>query len=248
MRQQCVILGNVDLVRRCDLPVEERSFLLENVHIAARRASDLVSQIMKFSRKNDQQDEMIHLPDLLQEVLKLLKSTIPSSVIMQLNLPEENKGYFVKANAGKVQDIILNLCSNAVYAMEEHGQLTIALDYILENLMDKGAANDQKNRIYACIEVTDTGCGMDQDLLGKIFEPFFTTKDAQHGTGLGLSTIKNTVEQYSGRLQVESQVGTGTTFRVFLPAGIADDLYSATLADTIFSGTEKIGSVSFRVG
>ncbi len=235
-----VILGNADLARSKALTAEEREGLLQNIHTAARRASDLVSQIMKFSRKNDLQEDMIHLPDLLQEIQQLLKSTIPASVSVQLNLPEGSNAKVLKANAGKIQDIILNLCSNAVYAMQDHGQLAISLDYIHGDLLGEGAAKVPNDRCYACLKVADTGCGIQEDLLEKIFEPFFTTKTAENGTGLGLSTIKNTVEQYGGTLRVESRVGSGTTFRICLPVMSIDAIHSAPMEHLSISGNERI--------
>jgi CheY-like chemotaxis protein len=137
---------------------------------------------------------------------------------IELTLDESTGDSWVKADAGMMEQVVMNLCINARDAMAEGGRLTIGASVVE---LDEAAANaNPKARPgrFVNLSVRDTGCGMNQIVLGRIFEPFYTTKEAGKGTGLGLATVYGIVKQHEGWIDVESTVGVGSTFRVFLPA------------------------------
>ncbi len=211
-----IILGNLEMARCEELEVRERTELLDSAHIAARRASELIRQIMKFSRK-EEQTECLDLEELMTETVTLLRSTMPSSLRIELHIAQSGRQYTVRGTAARIQDLLLNLGTNALHAMEEKGILSLALNEVVH--LPEGIASKSVSRdgAFACISVEDTGSGMDEQTLAKIFDPFFTTKGAGKGTGLGLATVKSTVEQYRGQITVESQPGKGTRFNIYLP-------------------------------
>ncbi len=206
------ILGHSQLAL---LKVGERGELREDlrqVERAARRARELVQQILTFSRKQKQVREAVSLKALVFEALQLLRATIPATVEIQTALESEAR---VRADPAQMLQLIMNLCANGYQAMPDgRGILTVSLR---DRQMAGGEVVDLKGGHYAVLEVRDTGEGMDEKTRAKIFEPYFSTKEKGKGTGLGLSTVYGIVESHQGRIIVESRPGAGTTFRVFLP-------------------------------
>ncbi len=235
-----IILGNIDLAKRANVSVDDRISLLKNAHIAATRASDMVHQIMRFSRQDEQDDASINLVNLLLETGKLLTAILPSAIQKDFAVPEDVSDFTMKANASRIQDVLLNLSTNAVHAMGERGTLTVSLEKIAstdERLPVECPANSGG---YACFSVADTGCGIAADTLNKIFDPFYTTKDVGQGTGLGLSTAKESVEYYGGAISVISEPGNGTTFKVYLPLSGSSVENTKTKDKVISAGNERI--------
>ncbi len=236
-----IILGNIDLAKRANVPMDERIFLLENAYIAANRASDMVRQIMGFSRQEEQEDSWVDLVQLLNETEKLLNATLPSAIQKTIGLPPVGSDLTVCANASRLQDILLNLCTNAVHAMNGRGCLTLSLARVAAEEIPVSAERDEASMDYACFSVMDTGCGIDEPLTQKIFDPFYTTKEIGQGTGLGLSTAKETVEHYGGAITVKSTPGEGTTFNVYLPLGISSSKKQEKVCDQqVPAGSERI--------
>jgi two-component system cell cycle sensor histidine kinase/response regulator CckA len=205
------------LQRRRDLDAKVRESLRELEH-ECDRATDLTRQLLVFGRRSVAQFQRVDLNDLLGEFQKLLDRLLGEHIILEfaggLGLP------CVEADPGMLQQVVVNLAVNARDAMPAGGRLrlrTTAAEFAGQAQTHPGV---QPGR-FVCLSVSDTGFGMDEATLERIFEPFFTTKEVGKGTGLGLATVHGIVEQHHGWVEVESVVGRGSTFRVFLPAAAA---------------------------
>ena len=188
---------------------------MSEVLIAADRAADLTRRLLIFSRKQVVEVKPVNVNELILGVQKMLVRLIRESIEIKLDLAE--KPLIVLADAGQLEQVLINLASNAKDAMQEGGQLTIKTG--LEDVDDEyvAAYGYGKPGRYALITVTDTGQGMNAETRGKIFEPFFTTKGIGEGTGLGLAISYGIVKQHSGYIKVYSEPGHGTVFKIYLP-------------------------------
>ncbi len=184
---------------------------------AARRARDLVQQILTFSRKADQQKKPFPMVVIVKEACRLLRSSIPATIEITKDLQSQA---VIFADPTQIHQVVMNLCTNSYQAMEEKGgTLTIRLyDQEIKDDHDYSESELSVPGMYAVLEVTDTGCGMDEETREKIFEPYFTTKSQNQGTGLGLALVHGIISNCKGRIEVSSTPGVGTTFRLFLPA------------------------------
>ena len=186
---------------------------LNQILKSAKRARDLVKQILAFSRQTEQEVKPIDLKVITKEVLKLIRSTIPSTIEVSHSLSEAP--CVVMADPTQIHQIAMNLITNAFHAMENGGKLEIKLS---RQQLDRNFTKDKiKFGPYACLSVSDTGNGMEKSIIEKIFEPYFTTKETGKGTGLGLSVVHGIVTSYNGNIVVDSEPGRGTTISVFLP-------------------------------
>lgn len=237
-----IILGNLELSKLKLPPQSEIGEFIDNAKIAVLRSRDLVKQIMTYSRKGEQQNNLpLQLSVIIDEVISLLKSTIPSSIYIQQNFHPDTIQAHVLANSSQIQEILLNLCNNAVHAMNEQGKLTIAMDTVELKQQQIQVHSFCQPGSYLRLSVQDAGCGMDLELQGKIFDPFFTTKDLHEGTGMGLSTVHGIMEQLQGMITVESYVGQGTTFHLFFPVINPDQETEMRAKDVVLAkGTERI--------
>jgi PAS domain S-box-containing protein len=188
---------------------------LRKVLQASERAANLVKQILTFSRRANPQKSVTSIKPILKEVLELLRATIPSSVIIESRLDTDTKP--VLADSTKIHEAILNLATNAVDAMNRKGILSISLSAVILDYVEHGRSGDILPGEYTVIEIGDTGCGMDATTLSRAFEPFFTTKAVGEGTGMGLSVVLGVVQSFGGDLIVETEIGKGTTIRLYLP-------------------------------
>ena len=189
---------------------------LEVIQTSANRARDLIAQILTFSRKGSGEEVPIDIQNLISESMKLLRATVPPSIGFEVDL--DAHGNFVKIDPTKLHQIVLNLCINAGHAMRGMaGRLTVRLKSL--HLPDTACIMNisLQEGEYLCLEVADTGRGISPEHLDKIFLPFFTTKPPREGTGLGLSVTHGIVSAAKGGMQVNSQPGVGTSFKVFLP-------------------------------
>ncbi len=210
---------------------------LREIHRAAQRASGLVRQILTFSRKTEVRFSPVDLNQLARDLCTLLGETFPRTVSLHLALQDRLPPLLADQN--QVQQIVLNLCVNARDAMPSGG--TITLSTAVRNGATIRQLGADTRRDYACLEVADTGTGMTPEIRQRIFEPFFTTKQANRGTGLGLAVVYGIVVAHHGFIDVESQVGVGSTFRVFLP--LAESAVAAATATGSFEfpgGSESI--------
>jgi two-component system cell cycle sensor histidine kinase/response regulator CckA len=198
----------------------------------ANRAASLVRQLLAFSRKQTMRPQVIDLGESLSDLTVLLKRLIGENVA--LNVPQVRDLWPVKADVGQFEQVIINLAVNARDAMPHGGKLTLRTSNVGA---DDSALHHYKGMPlgeYVLVQVEDTGTGIAPDIIDKIFDPFYTTKDIGKGTGLGLSTVYGIVKQTGGFVYVESEVGKGTTFRIFLPRYIpaADDVEVPQLPET----------------
>ncbi|MBI3418228.1 MAG: response regulator [Verrucomicrobia bacterium] len=190
---------------------------LQNVRHAVGHCTDLTRRMLTFSRRTDE----IRLAELeINEWLNQLKSLIGPLVGKRYSLrcvcaPEVNS---IHADAGMLSQVVFNLAMNARDAMPEGGTLTLQVDLHELNAEQVPPRLVARAGRFVCLSVADTGCGMDRTTLEKIFQPFFTTKATGTGTGLGLAVVAQIVERHEGWIDVTSELGNGTTFRIFLPA------------------------------
>ena len=184
---------------------------------AARRAKDLVKQILTFSRQNEIEGEPLEVQLIIKEVLKLMSATLPSNIeIHPLYYPLIGSGY-VKVDPTKIHQILMNLCTNAAHAMSKGGVLEVSLsDTYLDQRSDTSLAELNQGH-YIILKVTDTGHGMTSHIMERIFDPYFTTKVKDEGTGLGLAVLHGIVTGYGGTIRVSSKPGQGSVFTIFLP-------------------------------
>jgi signal transduction histidine kinase/CheY-like chemotaxis protein len=183
---------------------------VEEIYKASQRGKDLIEQILLFSRKDNGiiKVEPIDINEVTKETVKLLKAIVPKNVKIKQDI-QENCG-LVNANFTQLHQVIFNLCTNAYQAIKDNkGVIEISLKPV-ENALAEG-------KTYAELIIKDTGCGMDEETKSRIFDPFFTTKEIGEGTGLGLFVVQSIIDKYEGAISVESEIGEGSTFKVYLP-------------------------------
>ena len=195
---------------------------LDLVEASARRASDVVRQLLTFSRGQSGQRLALHLAHLLRDLRRVLRETFPKNITVAIT--EAPDLWPLVADPTQLHQVLLNLCINARDAMPEGGRLAItAVNFQVDDHFATLVPEARPGR-YLQLQVTDTGSGIPLEHLEKIFDPFFTTKEVDCGTGLGLATVRRVVSGHGGFLQVHSQMGQGTTFEVYLPASPAGAL------------------------
>jgi len=210
-----IIIGNTELALDGTPEDSPGSHQLKRVFTAALRGRDLVKQILAFSRKSAQHAQPLSLMPLITETAKLLRSTISTTIDIRLDLEAEHDT--VIADPTQMQQVLLNLTTNAAQAMGEGGVMTVALREITLDTQNLLPDPDLNTGDYLVLSVADTGEGMDDSVRQRIFEPFFTTKGQGKGSGLGLSVVYGIVKSHGGAITVSSSKGKGSTFRVFLP-------------------------------
>jgi signal transduction histidine kinase len=213
---------------------------LEEIKKAGDRAASLTRQLLAFSRKQVLQPEILNLDSVVAEMEKMLRRVIGENIDLRAVLEPELGN--VKADPGQIEQIILNLVVNARDSMPGGGKVTIETDNVY---LDEEYANNHvgaRPGHYVMLAVSDTGTGMDEETQARIFEPFFTTKELGKGTGLGLSTIYGIVKQSGGNIWVYSEVGRGTTFKIYLPRvdAEAQQYKHISATEEALSGTETI--------
>ncbi|MCD6073671.1 MAG: multi-sensor hybrid histidine kinase [Rhodospirillales bacterium] len=190
---------------------------------AAMRASQLVRQILAFGRRGDRKLDRIDIARAVGEALRLLRTTLPSTIKITDRI-DPTTG-FVEADAAELHSVMLNLGSNAAYAIDGRGG-TLTISVSPDHFDASQADRNPKllpHRNYAKIEIADSGHGMDAETIAKIFNPFFTTKPVGEGTGLGLAMVHGIVDNLEGSIDVTSTIGVGTKFTIYLPLSAADD-------------------------
>ncbi len=233
------IIGFTDVVRD-HLPkgsLDARS--LDRVMEAGLRGRDLIKRMLAFSRKTEQDKKPLQLYSLVKEIMKLLRASIPTTVGIKVDVKSESS--LVLADPVQVEQVLMNLCANAAYAMREKGGM---LDVELSDFsvgQSNGNPHAMKPGPYVRLIVCDTGEGIPENVIDRIFDPFFTTKKLGEGTGLGLSAVHGIVEQHDGYVTVTSEPGKGSTFSVYLPK-IAEELSLAETVDeeAVPTGHERI--------
>lgn len=215
---------------------------IERVRLSGFRATDLVKQILTFSRQTEQECLPVQLTEIVTEVLKLLRSTLPSTIdiCIDINIPPESS--IVMAASTQLHQVMMNLCTNAAHAMRsDGGQLSVGLHEVMADYSLLSRYPNLKPGPLINISVTDTGHGMDSSTITRIFDPYFTTKKAGEGTGLGLSVTHGIIQNLGGAISVYSEQGKGTTFQIYLPRACENAKHSvADQVVTIPTGKERI--------
>jgi PAS domain S-box-containing protein len=235
-----VIQLQADLVKTDGNPSAAQLEFAEEIGAAAQRAAGLTRQLLLFSRKEALQLRDLDLNDAINDMTKMLRRTIGEDMQMQFKFAMEP--LFVHADASMMNQVLMNLVVNARDAMPKGGRFVIETSTVE---FDENAASHSaqiRPGFFVCLSVSDTGCGITAENLPRIFEPFFTTKDVGKGTGLGLATVFGIVQQHQGWINVYSEVGQGTTFRIYLPrlAGIALEKSEPSKSISLPGGNETI--------
>lgn len=246
------ILGAIQLY--CDIiidnPQSHPSVIetVRNVRQAAQRGAGLTRQLLIFSRKQVYQPKIIDLGDIVSQLLKMLRRMVPENIqirpVLATGLSQ------VRVDPGQIEQVILNLVLNAHDAIQGNGKViepqygTITIETANVDLDQTFVTKHLKTQPgrHVMLSVTDTGCGMSQEVQARLFEPFFTTKEVGKGTGLGLSTVYGIIKQSNGTIWVYSEVGRGSVFKVFLPIADESNLVPEPISSETasFSGTETI--------
>ncbi len=210
---------------------EEVIEYVDEIIKAAKRSKRLVEQILTFSRSGEQIKSLQYLHPIVKEVMKLIHTTLPSTIHIKQDIDE--KCGMVSVDPVQVHQILINLCTNAANAMAgKQGKLTVCLQKA--DLLDD-------EREWLELSVADNGCGIAPHLRERIFEPYFTSREKEQGTGMGLAMLHGIVKRHGGRIEVESELGKGATFRVFLPVSKeTTSLAQVVNPRKLASGTERI--------
>ncbi len=205
---------------------------------AANRAKALVNQILTFSRQSEIKPSSVIVKDIIKEVIKLLRASLPSTIEIKQNIISNSS---VMADPIQIHQILMNLCTNASYAMREKGGI-LTIELIDADLNDEELNNHPglTSKKFIKILVSDTGNGMSQNISKKIFDPFYTTKEKGHGTGMGLSVVHGIVKRYKGFIKIDTQLGKGSIFSVYLPAFENRKAHGSNLEDQLLFGSERI--------
>jgi PAS domain S-box-containing protein len=215
-----------------DHPAQES---LKEITKAASRATDLVRRILAFSRPQELKQELVQIPSLVEEAMKLLRATLPASIEIRTdfvdNLPS------VSADATQIHQVIVNLAVNASHAIgSKEGLLEFKVRPALVEDPETSASMDLPLGNYIRLSVSDNGCGMDRRTLDQIFDPFFTTKAPGEGTGLGLSVVHGIMTNHGGTIRVYSEPGKGTAFHLYLPASEGTPEIATKVANGVYRG------------
>jgi len=211
---------------------------LKRILDAATRARDLVQQILTFSRQNKQQQKPVRFNSIIQEALKLLRSSLPSTIEIKQVIAEDSG--IIMADPIQIHQVIMNLCVNAANAMKDQGGV---LEVTVQNILSSKGLLEEEDLISApCVRLTieDTGHGIAPEIIHKIFDPYFTTKKPGEGTGLGLSVVHGIVKKHRGEIKVFSEPGRGTVFHIFFPIVGDDEVTPFITSDLTPIGGESI--------
>ena len=212
-----IIIGNNELVIE-ELP--EWSLARENteeIQIAGMRARDVVKQLLTFSRQDNAVKTVRDFKSVVQESIKLIRSSIPANIEIQQTLSDDV--YQVLGNETQMNQLLINLCNNAVDAMQRAKAL-LRIELLNKSVDEKYAKHHSniKPGQYVKLQVSNNGIGMDKETINRIFEPYFTTKGIGKGSGIGLAVVHGIVKRHGGSIIADSQPGQGSVFTLFLPA------------------------------
>ena len=235
-----IIRGNVDMIQLKKQSGKSSKVNIEHIYQATVRATDLVKQILAFSRQEQYEFSPIDLSIAVQDAFKLLRSTTPSTIEIEMEIDAEFP-LIINANAPQLQQIFINLCSNAVHAMAGKGLLQVNLGQVEFADQNIPAGTILQAGRYAKFAISDSGTGINNEIADRIFDPFFTTKAVGEGTGMGLSMANGIIEQHGGSITVDSTLGHGCTFIIYLPL-ISENTVKPMIesVEGLPTGSEKI--------
>ena len=234
-----VIMGFGQLLQHSLPAGDPRHEHMEQILDAADRATHLTRSLLAFSRKQVMMLQQVELNGLTRKHAKFLVRIIGEDVALKTRFTEER--LLVMADSGQMEQVLMNLATNAYHAMEENGgELKISLNEVELGEHDR-MNHDLASGLYACLTVSDTGKGMNKDIMKNIFDPFFTTKERGKGTGMGLSVVHGIVKNMNGAIKVYSEPGNGTEFQVYLPIVKSNfETQEIQSKEPLQSGTEQV--------
>ena len=235
-----IILGNAELAMD-DLsewhPVKDN---LNEIRTASLRARDVVKQLLSFGRKTDPKKRPVKLIRIVEDALKFLRSSIPASIEIHQNMPNDTDDT-IFADSSQINQVMINLFTNAAHAMEDTGGvITIGIENICLDQISTPFYPDLAPGNYVKLVVSDTGTGIDHEIKDRIFDPYFTTKEVGKGTGIGLSVVHGIVKSHDGAISVDSKFGEGTTFSILFPLAEEEAVIETEPADKFPTGNERI--------
>ena len=239
-----MILGNAELAKD---EIPEDSLANDNIQgilSAGLRAKNLVQQILSFSRREEVKKEPLSLTEMVQDCMQSLHQTIPTSIEQVLcideNILSEQNDIIIISDVTQIHQLILNICVNAVHAMDEKGKLTVGVERV--TFEDERICDQTKIRpgTYGHLFISDTGPGIDKRVLKRIFDPFYTTKEVGQGSGMGLAVVHGIVEDHGGQIVVESSPGKGASFHIYFPVTDKRPAMITNDAGQSIGGHEKI--------
>ena len=210
-----VIQGYSDLLMMKIDDSDPAYHYIRQVHSSAIRAATLTRQLLAFSRKQPMEFIPLNINSTIKDLLKMLTRLIGEDIAIHTELGPDLRT--IQADAGNIEQVIMNLAVNSRDAMPEGGKLTIKTENVTIDQDYCDVVPEAQPGRFICISIADTGAGMDKELISHIFEPFFTTKGPGRGTGLGLSVVYGIIKQHKGWINVYSEPGIGTTFKIYLP-------------------------------
>lgn len=233
------VIGHCQIAIEKTGPESKIGFNLEQILNAARRARDLVQQLLTFSGRREPVLKTVALHKVVDEAVRLVYASIPPNITVHWRVSVD--AGTVRADPTQIHQILLNLCKNAVDAIgNATGTIGVEVDKTHVMSARKVSGEQLPAGHYAVLRVSDTGCGMDDYTLGRIFDPFFTTKEVGAGTGLGLAAVSGIVRDHGGGIEIESEVGKGSVFTVLLPCVEEQVTAGQAIAPEDVHGTERI--------
>ncbi|NBC86375.1 MAG: response regulator [Bacteroidetes bacterium] len=215
------ILLGVKVLKRRESEDEKVLQTLEMIEKSAERGSNMVEQVLAFARGVEGERVALQAATIIEEVAKITTETFPDNIDVRVDVPEDL--HDIVGDATQIQQVLMNLCVNARDAMPDGGVIEISASEADVSEAEAHRKMDAEPGSYVCLRVSDTGSGIPDEAIDKIFEPFFSTKAEGQGTGLGLSTAYSIVKSHNGFVDVESETGEGTTFRVYVPVATSSD-------------------------
>jgi len=235
-----IITGHLALLpSECRDPerVQEIGIIIER---AAQRGTELVKQLLAFARKSDGSFTSTNINRHIREITDMLRRTVPKNIAFEFQLDPDIPN--ILADPGQVERVVVNLTTNSRDAMPDGGTITFSTSRVPGKQVPPHSPSAE-NEYYLCLRVSDTGCGMDETMRQHIFEPFFTTKPKSKGTGLGLSVVYGLMQSHNGLVDVQSEVGKGTSISLFFPipaGGIPPVVEKTSHLPGMVDGTETV--------
>jgi PAS domain S-box-containing protein len=232
------IMGAAQLLPHTLKNLDERNQRLLNMLVdSSKRGSNLVKQILTFARGVDGQRTVLQVRHILTEIISVARQTFPKSIDISLDVPSEEL-WLVSADATQIHQVLMNLFVNARDAMPEGGQVSVVVENIVIDETYARLHLQPTVGSYVVITIGDTGIGMNREMIDRIFDPFFTTKET--GTGLGLSTVIGIVKAHEGAINVYSEVGRGSCFKIYLPAIDSLETEAQLSISKLYDGQKKM--------
>lgn len=233
-----VIIGNAELALE-DIGTDGPYHNLEQILDASKRSRDLVKQILTFSRKNEGRRKELKLIPVIEETVKLLRSSLPTTISIKTDIRAISDTMY--GNISQLQQVLMNLANNSAHAIgEDGGTLAIRLSEVAFKEQDQLPDRDLKPGRYLKLTIRDTGSGIPREIRERIFDPFFTTKPTGEGAGMGLAVAFGIVKSHRGTISVASKMGKGSVFKVFLPLSTLSVKEESAVADILPTGKESV--------